>query len=86
MASTRSDISATPAGPAYRPDIDGLRAIAVLAVVAYHAAPAHAPGGFAGVDVFFVVSGFLITTLLLHDARDGELSIARFFARRVSRA
>ncbi|MBP6626853.1 MAG: acyltransferase, partial [Arenimonas sp.] len=48
----------------YRPEIDGLRAIAVLAVVVYHADPRLLPGGFVGVDVFFVISGYLITALL----------------------
>jgi peptidoglycan/LPS O-acetylase OafA/YrhL len=48
--------------------LDGLRAWAVLAVIAYHVNPAWVPGGFVGVDVFFVVSGFLITTLLLREA------------------
>ena len=69
----------------YRPDIDGLRAIAVLAVVGYHVAPAHVRGGFVGVDVFFVVSGFLITGLLLAEAEQGRVSVAAFLARRVRR-
>jgi len=70
-------MSATP----YRPDIDGLRAVAVLAVVAYHAWPRALGGGFVGVDVFFVISGFLITRILLAP----DLSFASFYARRVRR-
>jgi len=71
--------------PNYRPDIDGLRAIAVLAVVGFHAFPDAVPGGFAGVDVFFVVSGFLITGLILSDLGQGRFSIAGFYARRIRR-
>ena len=69
----------------HRPDIDGLRAIAVLAVVAYHAAPGKLRGGFVGVDVFFVISGFLISSILLKGAYEGTLSLLDFYAKRVRR-
>ena len=68
-----------------RRDVDGLRGVAVAAVVLFHAFPDAAPGGFAGVDVFFVISGFLITTLVV-DARDqGTFTFADFYARRARR-
>jgi peptidoglycan/LPS O-acetylase OafA/YrhL len=71
--------------PSYRPDIDGLRALAVLAVIAFHAFPSELPGGFIGVDVFFVISGFLITTLI-HDGRQQQsFSFRAFYASRVRR-
>jgi peptidoglycan/LPS O-acetylase OafA/YrhL len=70
---------------AYRADIDGLRAIAVLAVVGYHAVPAFVPGGYVGVDIFFVISGFLITGLLLADVDANKLSLSNFFSRRIRR-
>ena len=70
----------------YRPDIDGLRGIAILSVVAYHTGLPWITGGFAGVDVFFVISGFLITRLLLKEAHaSGTISIGDFYARRVRR-
>ncbi|MBK5169389.1 acyltransferase [Burkholderia sp. R-70211] len=69
----------------YRPDIDGLRAVAVLAVVAFHAFPSLLPGGFVGVDIFFVISGFLITNILLSEMQAGRFSIARFYVRRIRR-
>lgn len=68
----------------FRPEIDGLRAIAVLAVLAFHA-DLGLPGGFVGVDVFFVLSGFLITGLILDDLDDGTFSFAEFWERRVRR-
>ena len=70
----------------YRADIDGLRAIAVLSVVIYHINPAILSGGFAGVDIFFVISGYLITSHLLSEiAIKHDLSLIRFYGRRVKR-
>lgn len=68
-----------------RDDIDGLRAIAVLSVVLYHYFPALAPGGFIGVDVFFVISGFLITGLIVGDLKESSFSFGGFYARRIRR-
>ncbi|HEY0437933.1 MAG TPA: acyltransferase family protein [Phenylobacterium sp.] len=75
------------AGPVggHRRDIDGLRAVAVLAIVAYHAFPAWVPGGFIGVDVFFVISGFLITRILAGERDEGRFSFTRFYLRRARR-
>jgi peptidoglycan/LPS O-acetylase OafA/YrhL len=74
-----------PEGPAYRADIDGLRAIAVGAVIAFHAFPVMAHGGFVGVDVFFVISGYLISGLILRDLEQGRFSFANFYGRRIRR-
>ena len=73
-------------GQRYRPDIDGLRAVAVLLVVGRHIGVPGMSGGFTGVDIFFVISGYLITNLLVHELRDsGRIDIAAFYARRVRR-
>lgn len=79
--------SSHPSGqPRFRPEIQGLRAVAVAVVVVYHVWPSILPGGFIGVDVFFVISGFLITQHLLEEIQvSGRLSVARFWARRVRR-
>ena len=70
----------------FRPDVQGLRAVAVVAVVAYHAGFPGLRGGFVGVDVFFVISGFLITGLLVSDVeRTGRVSFREFYARRARR-
>lgn len=69
----------------YRPDIDGLRAIAVVSVVVHHAFPGLLPGGFVGVDIFFVISGYLITTIILRGLEGGRFSFATFYTRRVQR-
>lgn len=69
----------------YRPDIDGLRAVAVLAVVLYHAFPTSLRGGFVGVDVFFVISGFLISSIIFEDLARDAFTIRDFYIRRVRR-
>ena len=70
---------------AYRPDLDGIRAIAVVGVVVFHAVPLLAPGGFVGVDVFFVMSGYLITILSYRRMVRGDFSFMDFYARRARR-
>ncbi|MEV0897794.1 acyltransferase family protein [Actinoplanes sp. NPDC049802] len=75
-----------PPHPGFRPDIEGMRAVAVTLVVLSHAGIAGLAGGYVGVDVFFVISGFLITTLLLKElTRTGRISLATFYARRATR-
>jgi peptidoglycan/LPS O-acetylase OafA/YrhL len=69
----------------YRSDIDGLRAIAVLLVIIFHAEPAALPGGFVGVDVFFVISGYLITGIISSEVASKSFSLASFYERRVRR-
>jgi peptidoglycan/LPS O-acetylase OafA/YrhL len=69
----------------YRPDIDGLRAIAVLGVVAFHFNVGPVPGGFTGVDIFFVISGYLITGNILDNLRAGSFTFSDFYQRRIRR-
>src|SRR3982074_2630814 len=71
--------------PRYRPDIDGLRAFAVMAVILFHTFPKVLPGGFVGVDIFFVISGYLITQIILSDLDNGKFSAASFYARSIRR-
>jgi peptidoglycan/LPS O-acetylase OafA/YrhL len=69
----------------YRPDIDGLRAIAVMLVVCFHAFPEAMPGGFIGVDIFFVISGFLITGIIARELDQQRFGLLAFYARRIRR-
>jgi peptidoglycan/LPS O-acetylase OafA/YrhL len=69
----------------YRADIDGLRAIAVLSVIGFHASQSLIPGGFVGVDIFFVISGFLIASLILEKLNDGTFGFLEFYGRRIRR-
>lgn len=71
--------------PVYRPDIDGLRAVAILSVVAFHAFPFSLRGGFVGVDVFFVISGFLISNIIFRSLQSGDFSFTEFYAHRIKR-
>jgi Acyltransferase family len=80
-----SDLRTLKQGIEYRPEIDGLRAIAVLAVVFFHQTLAMFSGGFVGVDIFFVISGYLITYNIVADARTGKFSFASFYMKRARR-
>lgn len=81
MVSTQPDTS--PAG--FRADVEGLRAIAIVAVVCFHAHVPGITGGYIGVDVFFVISGFLITGMLYRDAAKSRIELARFYGARARR-
>lgn len=86
MAMTSNNSSPSAAAPAgYRPDIDGLRAIAVTSVVFYHAHLWPLTSGYVGVDIFFVISGFLIGGILFRECQTGSFSYTRFYARRAKR-
>ena len=69
----------------YRPDIDGLRALAVLSVILFHINPNYMPNGFLGVDIFFVISGYLITSIIYREMVEGTFSFANFYNRRIKR-
>ena len=69
----------------YRREIDGLRAVAVVPVILFHAGFGVFSGGYVGVDVFFVISGYLITTILINELEQGNFSIAGFYERRARR-
>ncbi len=73
------------AHPVYRADIDGLRAVAVLSVVIFHALPGVLPGGFVGVDIFFVISGYLISSIIFGTLKHSEFSFIDFYAHRIRR-
>ena len=78
-------MTAHEAGLRYRADIDGIRSVAVLSVVLFHAFPKLVPGGFAGVDAFFVISGYLITSIIVTDLDAGCFRFTEFYKRRVRR-
>jgi len=84
-----SSLTPTPVSPRpsdhYRPAIDGLRAVAVVAVFVFHLNRHWLPGGFVGVDVFFVISGYLITSVLLRDYERKRFSLSKFYQRRIAR-
>ncbi len=71
--------------PKYRPDIDGLRAFAVISVLIYHAFPQSMRGGFMGVDIFFVISGFLISSIIFDNLINEKFSFIDFYMRRIKR-
>src|ERR1044072_9276861 len=86
-ASTRTRITDPVSGKAfnYRTDIDGLRALAVLPVMAFHMGIQSIRGGFVGVDIFFVISGYLISARIISDVENRQFSISAFYYRRIRR-
>jgi peptidoglycan/LPS O-acetylase OafA/YrhL len=80
-----TDFQPHASGPRYRPDIDGLRALAILPVVLFHYRVPGFSGGFVGVDVFFVISGYLIAGLIYGEMHQGRFSILKFYERRIRR-
>jgi peptidoglycan/LPS O-acetylase OafA/YrhL len=85
LSRSRDVQEATVHAAAYRPDIDGLRAVAVLFVLVFHASPNSLRGGFIGVDIFFVISGYLISSILFRSLQTGQFSYVDFYARRIRR-
>src|SRR5215831_2323306 len=77
--------SATRTALKYRPDVDGLRAVAVLSVLAFHIGLSRTPGGFVGVDVFFVISGYLISSISFSEIAGSLFSLVGFYERRIRR-
>ena len=69
----------------YRPDIDGLRTLAVIAVLAFHGFPSVFRGGFIGVDIFFVISGFLLSSIIFTEINNHNFSFIDFYSRRIVR-
>ena len=82
---TQSSIKEQKSHSVYRPDIDGLRAVAILSVVIFHAFPSVLTGGFVGVDVFFVISGFLISSIIYKSLQSNDFNFLRFYANRCRR-
>ena len=86
VSASRQTITATVSSAGdYRPAIDGLRAVAVLAVFLFHLNHPWLPGGFVGVDIFFVISGYLITSIIFRDFERNRFSFGRFYQRRIAR-
>ncbi len=71
--------------PNYRSDIDGLRAVAVLSVIFFHSGISLFSGGYVGVDIFFVISGYLITAIIVREIANNDFSISKFYERRFRR-
>jgi peptidoglycan/LPS O-acetylase OafA/YrhL len=85
FSTAHTPVTSATTHPKYRPDIDGLRAVAVLSVLFFHSGFGAFSGGYVGVDVFFVISGYLITTIIVREIAAGEFSIRAFYERRFRR-
>lgn len=85
LVASRSSLKLSAISIGYRPEVDGLRAVSVVAVILYHAGISHFSGGFVGVDAFFVISGYVITLAILKEQSEGNFSFAGFYERRARR-